>query len=117
MTGLALAILYVILRLVFIYGDTGAMPNGTALNCSIGPDCTYKRYAHDATLAPYLAEAGITDGPSMGAAVIHDQLTGGLIIILAVVAGSLVAAGFRSVRTPPAGLHDGVAASSEAAPA
>ena len=42
-------------------------------------------------------------------AVIHDQLSGGLIIILAVVAGSVVAAGFRSVRTPPAGLVDGVA--------
>ena len=68
----------------------------------MGPDCTYQRYAQDPTLAPYLAEAGITDGPSMGAAVVHDQLTGGLVIILAVVAGSVVAAGFRSLRTPPA---------------
>jgi hypothetical protein len=93
-TGLTLAIL-------FVFADTGTMPNGSTLSCSMGPDCTYQRYAHDPTLAPYLTEAGITDGPSMGAAVIHDQLTGGLIIILAVVAGSVVAAGFRSVRTPP----------------
>jgi hypothetical protein len=102
-TGLTLAIMYVILRLLFVFADTGTMPNGSTLSCTMGPDCTYQRYAQDPTLAPYLAEAGITDGPSMGAAVIHDQLTGGLIIILAVVAGSVVAAGFRSVRTPPAG--------------
>jgi hypothetical protein len=101
-TGLTLAVMYIILRLLFVFADTGTMPNGSSLACSMGPDCTYQRYAQDPTLAPYLAEAGITDGPSMGAAVIHDQLTGGLIIILAVVAGSVVAAGFRSLRTPPA---------------
>ena len=108
-TGLTLAIMYVILRLLFVFADTGTMPNGTTLACTMGPDCTYQRYAQDPALAPYLVEGGITDGPSMGAAVIHDQLSGGLIIILAVVAGSVVAAGFRSVRTPPAGLVDGVA--------
>lgn len=101
-TGLTLAIMYVILRLLFVFADTGTMPNGSTLACTMGPDCTYQRYAADPTLAPYLVEAGITDGPSMGAAVIHDQLTGGLVIILAVVAGAVVAAGFRSVRTPPA---------------
>jgi len=100
-TGLTLAIMYVILRLLFVFADTGTMPDGSTLACTMGPDCTYQRYAADPTLAPYLVEAGITDGPSMGAAVIHDQLTGGLIIILAVVAGAVVAAGFRSVRTPP----------------
>ncbi len=100
-TGLTLALMYVILRLLFVFADTGTMPNGSTLACTMGPDCTYQRYAADPTLAPYLVEAGITDGPSMGAAVIHDQLTGGLIIILAVVAGAVVAAGFRSVRTPP----------------
>jgi hypothetical protein len=34
-TGLGLAILYVVIRLVFIYGDTGALPNGTALNSGL----------------------------------------------------------------------------------
>lgn len=102
-TGLTLAILYVLLRLLFVFADGGSMPSGSTLQCTMGPDCTYLRYVNDPTLAPYLAEAGITDGASMGAAVIHDQLTGGLILVLLVVAGSLVAAGFRSVRTPPAG--------------
>ncbi len=109
-TGLTLAVMYIILRLLFVFADTGTMPDGSTLSCSMGPDCTYQRYAQDPTLAPYLTEAGITDGPSMGAAVIHDQLSGGLIIILAVVAGSVVAAGFRSVRTPPMGLVGGVGA-------
>jgi hypothetical protein len=101
-TGLSLAVLYVLLRLLFVFADTGTMPNGSTLDCTMGPDCTYQRYLNDPTLAPYLAEAGITDGASMGAAVINDQLTGGLVLVLSVVAGSLVAAGFRSVRTPPA---------------
>ena len=35
---------------------------------------------------------------------------------IAVVAGSVVAAGFRSVRTPPAGLVDGVAVTPGSAP-
>ncbi len=101
-TGLSLAIMYIILRLLFVFADTGTMPDGTTLHCSMGPDCTYQRYLQDPTLAPYLVEGGITDGASMGAAVIHDQLTGGLIIVLSVVAGAVVAAGFRSLRTPSA---------------
>ena len=109
-TGITLAIMYIVLRLLFVFADTGTMPNGSSLSCSMGPDCTFQRYAQDPTLAPYLAEAGITNGASMGAAVVHDQLVGGVFIILAVVAGSLVAAGFRSVRTPPAGLVNGIAA-------
>ena len=100
-TGLSLAIMYVILRLLFVFADTGTMPDGTTLHCTMGPDCTYQRYLQDPTLAPYLADGGITDGASMGAAVIHDQLTGGLIIVLSVVAGAVVAAGVRSLRKPP----------------
>lgn len=100
-TGLTLAIMYVLLRLLFVFADTGSMPDSSTLDCTVGPDCTYQRYLQDPTLSPYLAEAGITDGPSMGAAVIRDQLSGGLVIILSVVAGAVVAAGFRSVRTPP----------------
>lgn len=100
-TGLTLAVMYVILRLLFVFADTGTMPNGSTLPCAMGPDCTYQRYAADPTLAPYLAEAGITDGASMGAAVIHDQLMGGVLIVSAVMAGGAVAAGIRSVRTPP----------------
>lgn len=107
-TGLSLAIMYVLLRLLFVFADTGTMPDGTTLRCSMGPDCTYQRYLADPDLAPYLAEAGITDGPSMGAAVVHDQIMGGLVIILAVEAGALMAAGWRSVRNPPrTGIPDG----------
>src|SRR3954469_17233313 len=43
-TGFAVAALYVVLRLVFIYGDTGALPDGTSLTCNMGPDCIYARY-------------------------------------------------------------------------
>ena len=107
-TGLTLAIMYISLRLLFVFADTGNMPNGSSLSCTMGPDCTFQRYVQDPSLAPYLAEGGITNGATMGAAVIHDQFVGGLIIVVAVVAGSLVAAGFRSVRNPPAGLVNGV---------
>ncbi len=101
-TGLSLAILYVILRLLFVFADTGTMPR--RLHRSTAPwarTAPTSATLDDPTLAPYLAEAGITDGASMGAAVIHDQLTGGLFIVLAVVAGALVAACIRGVRTPP----------------
>src|SRR4029078_3634309 len=43
-TGIAVAALYIVLRLVFIYGDTGALPDGTSLTCNTGPDCIYARY-------------------------------------------------------------------------
>src|SRR5262249_47320301 len=67
-TGVALALMYALLRLVFIYGDTGypdfnrTDDNGqpTGVQCATGPDCTYQRYIA-AGRGDELAAAGVTD--------------------------------------------------------
>jgi hypothetical protein len=124
-TGLALAVSYGALRLVFVFADAGTLPDGTTLSCQLGPDCTYERYvsawptqpSDDLTVVAQreaqaqadadqrrqaLAEVGVTDGASFGAYVVRDQIGGGAIIVALVLAGALVAAAARSVRTPPA---------------
>ena len=32
------------LRLLFVFADTGTLPDGTTMTCQMGPDCTYQRY-------------------------------------------------------------------------
>jgi hypothetical protein len=97
-TGLALAVLYVLLRLVFVYGDGGALPDGTSLACRMGPDCTYARYV-DAGQAAELAELGITNAASLEAATWRELMsTGGGLFVLTV-AGSLVGATARAFAT------------------
>ena len=49
-----------IIRLVFIYGDTGALPDGTSINCQTGPECIYLRYVN-AGQAESWPPLGITD--------------------------------------------------------
>lgn len=98
-TGISLAALYVLLRLIFVFADTGSLPDGTQMACTPGPDCTYQRYVRDGR-ADELAAAGITDGASFGAYAVREQLTGGLLIVTFTVAGALVAGGFRAVRAP-----------------
>ena len=98
-TGLSLAIIYVLLRLLFIFVDTGTLPTGATLTCQTGPDCTYQRYVQLGE-KDQLAAAGIVDGPSFGAAALREQLNGGVILVLLTTGGALVAAGFRSVRKP-----------------
>lgn len=101
-TGISLAIMYILIRLLFVFADTGTMPDGSTLDCQTGPECTYQRYARDPQFADDLVAAGIVDGDTLASAVISDQLNGGLLIVMATVAGALVAAGFRATRTPPA---------------
>ena len=63
-TGLAVAVFYVAIRLIFIYGDGGSLPDGTTLTCNIGPDCVYQRLVIEeertGTTGDLVAE-GITD--------------------------------------------------------
>ncbi len=99
-TGLALALMYGLLRLVFVFGDTGSLPDGTSMTCQAGPDCTFQRYVREGH-GDELAKAGVTDGPSFGAYAVHEELVGGAVILVFTVGGSLVAAGWRSVRPIP----------------
>jgi hypothetical protein len=98
-SGLALALMYAALRLLFIFADTGPLPDGGQLSCQPGPDCTYQRYVADGRAAE-LASYGVTDGPSFGAFAVREQAQGAGLIVLLTLSGSLVAAGIRSVRTP-----------------
>jgi hypothetical protein len=99
-TGLGIAILYVALRLVFIYGDTGALPDGTSLTCDRGPDCIYERYVA-AGQADELATFGITDGASLEAATWRELLVTGTGLFVLTFGGSLVGAALRSFSSPP----------------
>ena len=99
-TGLAIAALYIVLRLVFIYGDTGAMPDGTSLSCNTGPDCIYERYVV-AGQAEELAPLGITDGASLAAAAWRELLIFGGGLIVLTVAGGLIGGAIRSASKLP----------------
>lgn len=101
-TSLSLALIWGILRLVFVQFDSGATPDGTYLSCQLGPDCTWQRYLADGK-GEELAAAGVTDGASFGSYFISQVvITGGAMIVGFTMVGALVAAGFRSVQKPPA---------------
>jgi hypothetical protein len=99
-TGVALALLYVVLRLVFVYGDTGTRPDGTRIDCAGGPACTYARYV-EAGRGDELTALGITDARSFEAATWQEQLTGGALLVFVTTAGAIVGGGLRNVRQPP----------------
>jgi hypothetical protein len=99
-TGVGIAVLYVALRLVFIYGDTGALPDGTSLTCPTGPDCTYQRYVHDSR-ADELAALGIVDGKSLEAAAWRELLATGAGLVVLTLVGGLVGGAIRGVSSPP----------------
>jgi hypothetical protein len=99
-TGLGLAILYVIIRLVFIYGDTGALPNGTRINCSSGPECIYLRYVNVGQQAE-LASMGITDAASLESALWRELMVTGSGLVLLTLGGSIVGGVARSYSKMP----------------
>lgn len=107
-TGIALALMYALLRLVFIYADTGypdfnrtdANGQPTGIQCATGPECTYQRYLA-AGRGDELAAAGVTDGASFGSFVLREQAQGALILIVLTATGALIPAAWRSLTNPP----------------
>jgi hypothetical protein len=106
LTSLALAVLYVGIRLVFIYADNGypdfnisAGPDRTAspTTCPTGPPCTYLRYL-EAGRGAELEQAGVTDAAAFGSFVLSEQLGGGGLLIGLTMAGALVAGGLGAIR-------------------
>jgi hypothetical protein len=95
-TGLGIALLYVVLRLVFVYGDTGALPTGLSLDCRTGPECTYTRYL-EAGRAVELARAGITDAASFEAALLRELAFGGGALMVLTLGGSLAGGAGRAL--------------------
>ncbi len=88
-TGVGMAVIYVALRLVFLYGDTGVLINGESLDCRTGPECTYMRYV-EAGRADDLAGVGVTNAATYEAAALREQFFGGLTLVGLTVGGALV---------------------------
>jgi hypothetical protein len=99
-TGISLALLYVVVRFVFVYGDTGSLPSGERLDCRTGPGCGYARWI-DLGRADDLAAVGITDSASYEAAVQGELVNTGLVLVVLTVAGGLVGGTWRGVSRPP----------------
>ena len=103
-TAISLSLLYGAIRLLFVVADSGFRNPGQGgqIECQVGPDCTYQRYVEDGQ-GDELAAIGVTDGASFGSYFLWDGVivNGAGLIILLTVAGALVAAGFRSLQTPP----------------
>ncbi len=123
-TGLSIALMYMAIRLLFVFADTGQMPDGsvvttgtaadgTPIACTPGPDCTFHRYLSDPTLAETgqdLLAQGITDGDSFARAFMGQLVAGGAWIVVLTVAGAVAAGGIRAVRTvPPEAVATGLA--------
>lgn len=103
MTGLGLAILYVVIRLVFIYGDTGALPNGTALNCQTGPECIYLRYVNVGQQAE-LASMGIVDAKTLESSLWRELGVTGTGLVLLTVGGAVIGGAARTFGKMPTSL-------------
>ncbi len=96
MTAMTLAVFYIAVRLVFLYADTGRLPDDTQLSCQPGPPCVYARLVEQG-FAAQLAEDGIVDGASYEAAALRDLATTGALLIGLTMTGALAAAGFQSL--------------------
>jgi hypothetical protein len=101
-TGLSLALMYAILRLLFFYADFGfrAPGQGGQIQCSTGPECTYARLL-EAGEGTRLLEAGIVDAGTFEAAWLTALAQGAITIVALTIIGGLVAAGVRALRKPP----------------
>ncbi len=98
-SGVGLALLYVAVRLVFVYADTGALPDGTSLNCATGPACIYERYVNAGEVGD-LTAAGITDAASLEAAVWRELAVTGSGLVVLTLAGALVGGAVRTAMAP-----------------
>jgi hypothetical protein len=103
-TGAGLALLYVLIRIVFVYGDSGALPDGTRIDCQSGPACTYARYVR-AGEAQTLAARGITDGASYERVFLTQDMpvTGGALLLLTL-GGAVIGGLARTVAPRPTSL-------------
>ncbi len=101
-TGISLALMYVALRLLFIYADSGYRPEtmGGQLDCATGPECTYARFLDDGNEQD-LIEEGITDADSFTAAVWRWQGETVLMLTLFTFGAALVPAAWRAWRPAP----------------
>ena len=103
-TGVALALMYVAVRLLFVYADDGyrISSQGGQLTCSTGVDCTYRRYLDDPATAAQLRADGVNDAATFQSYYLRQQLDGSLVLVALVgIGGILGAAGYGASRPRP----------------
>ncbi len=113
-TGIGIALFYVVIRLVFLYGDSGfPIFNRTdpvthqpiPPYCQSGPDCTYRRLlaleGAEGGTPGVLASLGITDARTMESALWHELSVSAAGLALLTIGGSLVGGAARSFRKMP----------------
>jgi hypothetical protein len=91
-TGLALALVYVSIRLVFLFLDDGFRAGGAPYACSRGAECSYQRALDDPRVRPALEAAGVRDVGAYQAYFLEGQLSGAAALIILVTAGGVVGA-------------------------
>jgi hypothetical protein len=98
-TALGLTVLYVGLRLLFVYADTGYRDalQGGPLQCQPGPDCSYQRYL-GAGEGPTLVAAGVHDAASFEAWFLTGQLQGGVGLMAITIGGAIVGGIYAGAR-------------------
>lgn len=95
-TGLTLAVLYVGVRLLFVYLDTGTMPDNSRLDCQRGPDCGYQRYIEMGN-ADELAAVGVTDPVSYEQVILAELAGVGVLMFAVSVGGAAIGGGAQTV--------------------
>jgi hypothetical protein len=91
-TGVSLAVLYVLIRLLFLYLDNGFRAGGPAYVCTLGPECGYQRALDEPTLRAAMDEAGVHDAAGYAAYFLEGQALGGATLLVLVLGGALVGA-------------------------
>jgi hypothetical protein len=91
-TGVSLAVLYVLIRLLFLYIDNGFRSGGPPYVCALGPECGYQRALDDPSLRAALEEAGIHDAAGYTAYFLEGQALGGATLLVLVIGGALAGA-------------------------
>jgi hypothetical protein len=91
-TGLSLAVLYVVIRLLFLYLDNGFRTGGPPYVCGLGPECGYQRALDEPSLRAALDEAGIHDAAGYTAYFLEGQALGGATLLVLVMGGALAGA-------------------------
>ena len=102
-TGLSLALIYVGLRLLFIYADSGYRPEpmGGQFECSNGPACTYVRLIEDPENAQALIDEDITDVDAYTAFVWRTSGEWTLQLAGLTLVGALLPAAWRAWKPAP----------------
>lgn len=90
-TALTMAILFLGVKALFFYADTGYRDAslGAPLECGAGAGCVYARYVADPDLGPRLAAAGVTDVSSFTSFYWSGQLSNGAYVFGLTVVGGL----------------------------